>query len=116
MQTISRVYREHGYLLDPHTAVAWSVYEKYVAAHGSSCPAILVSTASPFKFNRSVALALLGEEKIQGKDVFELLDLLAQHTGWSVPGPLRDLQDKTVRHKMVCSPADMGKTVLSLLD
>jgi threonine synthase len=116
LQTISRVYREHGYLLDPHTAVAWSVYEKYVAAHGSSCPAILVSTASPFKFNRSVALALLGEEKIQGKDEFELLDLLAQHTGWSVPGPLRDLQDKTVRHKMVCSPADMGKTVLSLLD
>ncbi|NLM94847.1 MAG: threonine synthase [Firmicutes bacterium] len=116
LQTIGRVYQEHGYLLDPHTAVAWSVYEKYAAARGSSCPAILVSTASPFKFNRSVALALLGEEGVQGKDEFELVDLLARHTGWPVPVPLRDLKGKSVRHKTVCSPGDMGKTVLSLLD
>ena len=116
LQTIGQVYREQGYLLDPHTAVAWSVYEKYAAAQGSSCPALLVSTASPFKFNRSVALALLGEDEVQARDEFELLGLLARHTGWPVPTPLRDLKGRSVRHKTVCPPEDMGKTVLSLLD
>ena len=58
----------------------------------------------------------LGKKGSRARDEFELVDLLARHTGWPVPVPLRDLKGKSVRHKTVCSPGDMGKTVLSLLD
>ena len=59
IECIRSVYQDYGYVLDTHTAVAMDVYDKYVIYTGDLTPTVIVSTASPFKFNQSVAKALL---------------------------------------------------------
>ena len=49
-EEIARVWREYGYLIDTHTAVASRVLGDYRARTGDRTPAIVVSTASPYKF------------------------------------------------------------------
>ncbi len=59
---IREMYGTEGYLCDPHTAVGVAVYKKYCQETGDiGTPAILVSTASPYKFAGSVLEALTGE-------------------------------------------------------
>ena len=57
-QVIGEVWKEKGYLIDPHTAVAFGVLDKYRKGTGDNTPALVVSTASPFKFCSSVLPAL----------------------------------------------------------
>jgi threonine synthase len=49
--TIRRVYEEHDYLLDPHTAVAWAVAER--EGRSDTTP-LIVATASPVKFAQEI--------------------------------------------------------------
>ncbi|MGI6036662.1 MAG: threonine synthase [Limnochordia bacterium] len=112
MATIKEVFATTGYLLDPHTAVAKCVYDKYRQSGGEPYPTIIASTASPFKFNRSVATALLGP---QDEDEFSLLKRLAEYTQWPIPPFLADLDRKPIRHRTVCRPQAMGETVVRLL-
>ena len=93
-ETIRRTFEEKRYLADPHTAVAIAVYEEYKRSAGDLTPAVIASTASPFKFSRSVLTAL-------GKDTsgseFDLIDRLAAISGLAVPprlGALRDMQER----------------------
>ena len=58
--TIRRIYKNYGYLMDPHTAVAQTVYEDYMTRTGDRKPSITVSTASPFKFVQDVLFAVNG--------------------------------------------------------
>ncbi len=53
--TISRLYRESGYVADPHTAVALAVAEK--VEHARAVPQIVLSTAHPAKFPDAVEAA-----------------------------------------------------------
>ena len=99
LETIREVYEEYGYLADPHTAVGIDVYEKYVIATGDMTKTVIASTASPFKFNRSVASAVFGEDRIAGMDEFELLDVLSRHCGFPVPPALAGLAQRPVLHK-----------------
>lgn len=115
LSCIRSVYEDYGYLLDTHTAVAMDVYDKYVIYSGDLTPTVIVSTASPFKFNRSVARALFGDET-QGLNEFELLNMLSERTGREIPAGLRDLDKKEILHKTVCSKDEMGSVVLKLLD
>lgn len=111
---IRSVYQDYGYLLDTHTAVAMDVYDKYVIYTGDLSQTVIVSTASPFKFNRSVAKALFGD-KTDGLSEFELLNLLSEKTGWEIPKGLRDLDKKEILHKTVCDRDEMGDVVLRIL-
>ncbi|MEI6287154.1 MAG: threonine synthase, partial [Bacillota bacterium] len=88
LHTINKVYFERGYLLDPHTAVAWRSLERYRKQTGDSTPSVIVSTASPFKFNEAVLGAIGGMEALRGKDEFQMLETLAKGTGWKIPQPL----------------------------
>ncbi|WP_027717557.1 threonine synthase [Desulfovirgula thermocuniculi] len=115
LETIRRVYRAYGYLMDPHTAVGMYVYERYVEVTGDTHKTVLASTASPFKFNSSVALAVMGEEAVAGRGELELLELLSAFTGLSIPAPLRDLARRPVRHTLTVSPAEMKRAVLEIL-
>lgn len=116
-QTIKTVWQEHHYLLDPHTAVAWNVYEKYVKAENDTTEAIIASTASPFKFGSSVAQAVLQPERFaQARDEFEILDILARETGLTVPGGIKDLKQREVRHDTICDRDAMDKAVLGFLE
>jgi threonine synthase len=115
METIRRIYRKYGYLMDTHTAVGMYVYERYLEATGDTRKTVLVSTASPFKFNQSVAAAILGEEAVRGKGEFELLEILSRVTGMPVPGGLKDLDKKPVRHTLIVAPGEMKRVVQELL-
>ncbi len=107
LKTIESVYLETGYVLDTHTAVAVDVYDKYVISTSDITKAVIVSTASPYKFNESVVKAISGEDAITGKSEFELLSVLNEKSGLKIPEPLKELKDKPVLHKETCEPSKM---------
>ncbi|RPF49817.1 L-threonine synthase [Thermodesulfitimonas autotrophica] len=115
LATIKETFRRYGYLLDPHTAVAVAVYARYRATTEDGTPSIILSTASPFKFNRDVACAVIGEEAAARHDEFALLEILARETGWPVPEGLRTLAGKPVRHRRVVQREEMKKVVAEIL-
>lgn len=112
-QTIKTVFDQTGYTCDPHTAVAWYVLEKYRHETGDRMPAVIVSTASPFKFNTAVLDAL--DVSVTETDEFAMLEALSQHIGWPVPGPLLALKQKITRHSAVCAKEDMANFVKQTL-
>ncbi len=109
---ISKTWKEHRYLIDPHTAVAFHVLEQYRKETGDKTPAIAVSTASPFKFCDGVLDALGVAEKAQGLDI---LDQLSQVTGCPVPAPLAGLRGKSPRFTQWVEKQDMVGQVLDML-
>ena len=96
LATISSTYEKYGYLVDTHTAVGLNVYEKYKEAAKDSTKTIIASTASPFKFNKSVSQAILNAEDIDNKNEFELLDELSEKTSVPIPSSLKDLRSKEI--------------------
>lgn len=115
LKTIESVYMETGYVLDTHTAVAVDVYDKYVISTSDVTKAVIVSTASPFKFNESVVKAIAGEDAVSGKSEFELLAVLSEKSGLSIPVPLKELEKKPVLHKDKCDPVNMADKVKEAL-
>ena len=113
--TISQVYKEHNYPLDPHTAVAWRVAENYRHSSGDTTPTVIVSTASPFKFNETVLAALTGSDSLDGKNEFIALQELAGLINRPVPPALAELELKPVRHTVVCAKQDMPAVVTAQL-
>jgi len=108
---IDKVYRQHNYVMDTHTAVAAKVAGKYGEAHPEDkCPMVVVSTASPYKFNGSV-LEALGTET-EGLDEFQLLDKLHEMSGQDIPQGLAKLRRAEVLHKGACEAGEMKDTVL----
>ena len=106
--TIGKMYREREYLLDTHTAVAYKVYEDYVNETGDYTPTIIASTASPFKFARSVAESV----GITGlSDDFEYVNELSKASGIEIPAGLRDLNKKEIRHKDTIEISSMAEAV-----
>lgn len=109
---IQRVYREHGVVLDPHSAVASAVYTRYRAQSGDETPTLVVCTASPYKFSRSVLCAI---DSAQGLDEFGCADRLEALSGVPMPAPLRALRTLPVRHQTVCDRQQMEATVDAFL-
>ncbi len=107
LATIAEVYREHGYLMDTHTAVAWNVAEKTGACKNKT---VVLSTASPYKFSASV-LRALGAPTCENE--FEMLEALHALTGAPVPAPLSRLADAETLHKSKIAKEDMQNYVLS---
>lgn len=90
-RTIGKVWQEHHYLCDTHTAVAWNVAQQYKAAHPAHAPVVVLSTASPYKFPAAV-LEGLGE-KAEG-DEFAVMEQLERLTGIPAPKNLRGLRER----------------------
>ena len=95
---IGQVWREHGYLCDTHTAVAWHVAQDYKAKRGPGAPVVVLSTASPFKFPAAVLRAIGGE--LSG-DEFEQMERLSEISGLPIPRGLAGLREKEVLHRDV---------------
>lgn len=93
---IEKLYKSEDYLIDTHTAVAYSVYRKYVRQTGDNTPTILASTASPFKFGEAVSNAV-GIEVV-GLNDFEILEKLASAAKLNLPMAVRELKTKPVLH------------------
>ncbi len=114
-EAIKNVYDKYRYLIDPHTAVAYHVCQAYRRETGDAAPAVIVSTASPFKFNDSVLAALAGPAAAAGKSAFAAARELAKLTGLPVPLSLAVLEQKAVRHTAVCEPGEMKDVVIKTL-
>lgn len=111
-KTIRQVWTGAKYLIDPHTAVAVHVLAQYRAETLDKTPAVVVSTASPFKFCDSV-LSALGQTNL--KKGTERIDQLVQLTGVAAPLPLARLKDSTVRFQDCVSREGMTEKVLEFI-
>lgn len=108
-ETIRRVYNDSKYLLDPHTAVAWRACEKYRLVTSDDRYAVVVSTASPYKFSGSVYEAVKnGGEELHS---FDALHKLHELTGVPVPEKMLQLENMPVLHKEVIEPENMAEAV-----
>ncbi len=110
--TIRRVYDKCGYVIDTHTAVAASVFYKYKETTKDDTVTVIASTASPYKFTRSVMAAVQGESD---KEDFALIDELCAVSGVTVPKAIEDIRNAPVRHNMVCDKDKMQETVAGIL-
>lgn len=111
--TIKKVYDEEGYIMDTHTAVAATVYDKYVAKTSDTTPAVIASTASPYKFTRSVMEAIDPKYAAQGD--FELVDELNKLSGVKIPQTIEDIRSAKILHDTVCDKSEMEATVRNIL-
>lgn len=112
--TIHDLFEKEHYLCDTHTAVAVSVYNDYVKATGDRTPAVIVSTASPYKFASDV-LDAVEAGAAEGLSGIEAMERLSEKTGTKIPAPLSGLADKKIRFEKVVEPADMDKAVFDCL-
>ncbi|MBP5311986.1 MAG: threonine synthase [Clostridia bacterium] len=104
---IAKIYKKYNYLIDPHTAVGVSVFEK---VSDRTRHTVCVSTASPFKFNACVAGSLFGSDAVEGIGEDKVCALLSEKTGIPVPAPLCGLFDREIRFNEVVTPDLMPKT------
>lgn len=109
---IGRVYRQHAYLMDTHTAVAYKVLCDYRDETGDETPAVVVSTASPFKFCDHVLRAIGGTADAFG---VQLIDRLARETGIPAPAPLSGLAQRGERFSGCVEKAEMAQAVEQFL-
>ncbi len=109
---LGKVYRETGYVCDPHTAVAYFAAEEFRRDYKRDCPLVVLSTASPFKFSAPVLRAI--GENAEG-DEFDLLNRLSEKTGLPIPQSLATLRAMPERHKSVIEKDEMASFVLKNL-
>ena len=111
---IKEVYDKEGYVMDTHTAVAAVAYDKYKAATGDDkTPTVIASTASPYKFTRSVMDAI--DPAYDAEDDFELVDELNKVSKTVVPKAIEEIRTAPVLHDTVCETAAMEDEVKKIL-
>ena len=111
-ETISKYYKTHNYLMDTHTAVAFSSLEAYRQEHGDGTKTIVASTASPYKFANNVYKSIFGETDLTD---FEALAALSESTATQVPLPLFELDKKQINFRDKCHSEEMYREVLKFL-
>ena len=112
--TISEIYIDSNYVIDTHTAVAAGVYKKYVSETDDHLPTVIASTASPYKFTRSVMDAL-GEDH-KDLDDFGLVDALSALSKVPVPRAVEEIRTAPVLHDKVVDAVDMPAAVKEILN
>lgn len=112
-EAISATYYGSNYVIDPHTAVAAGVYQKYLRDTGDHIPTVIASTASPYKFTRSVMDAL--SDRYDGMDDFSLADALAALSGVKIPNAVEEIRTAPVLHDTVVNAPDMPAAVKKIL-
>ena len=111
---IKEVYDKEGYVMDTHTAVAAVAYDRYKAATGDDkTPTVIASTASPYKFTRSVMDAI--DPAYDAEDDFELVDELNKVSKTAIPKAIEEIRTAPVLHDTVCETAAMEDEVKKIL-
>jgi threonine synthase len=110
---IKKLYTDFSYVIDTHTAVAAAAYEKYKAQTGDDKKTVIASTASPYKFTRSVMKAI--DEKYDSMGDFELVDELSEISHTDVPKAIEEIRTAPVLHDTVCEKDEMKKVVKTFL-
>ncbi|MBQ6787578.1 MAG: threonine synthase [Lachnospiraceae bacterium] len=112
-ETIKNLYDKTGYVIDTHTAVAATVLHKYQEATKDDAKVVVASTASPFKFTRSVMNAI--DMKYDSMTDFELVDELSKLANVDVPKAIDEIRTAPVLHDTVCDKEDMKSVVMKFL-
>lgn len=110
---IKETYEKTGYVMDTHTAVAASTYKKYVAETGDKEVTVIASTASPFKFTRSVMNAI--DSKYDALGDFELVDELSKIGNVDIPNAIEEIRTAEVRHNNLVEVDGMEDIVKKFL-
>ena len=112
---IKRMYERTHYVVDPHTAVGAHVLRQYREQTGDHTPAVLLATASPYKFSTDVLRSLWGAERVQDMSPTQCADELQKLSGVPVPKQISELDSLPVRHKAVCDTSAMESALLDAL-
>lgn len=112
-EKIQSVYQAEGYVMDTHTAVAAVAYDKYVKEANDQTPTVIASTASPYKFTRSVMNAI--DPAYDAKTDFELVDELQKISKTDVPKAIEEIRTAPVLHDTVCDTEAMEDEVKKIL-
>lgn len=112
-QTIHELYEKTGYVIDTHTAVAATVCKAYNEAHDDGVKTLLASTASPYKFTRSVMNAI--DPKYDTMTDFALVDELSVLSKTKIPQAIEDIRSAPVLHRTVAEVDGMEAAVKSFL-
>ena len=112
-EKIRDMYEKTGYVLDTHTAVAGCVYDKYKKETKDDKPTVIASTASPFKFARSVMGAI--DERYAKMEDFVLVDKLSEIANVAVPNAIEEIRSAQTRHKTICEVDEMPQVVRDFL-
>jgi len=110
---IADVYKKTGYVMDTHTAVAAYVCEKYQKESGDARKTVIASTASPYKFSRSVMTAI--DARYEGLDEFDLVDALEVISNVEIPNAVEEIRDAKILHTLECDADKMEETVKNIL-
>ena len=108
VQAISNVYNQYKYLIDPHTAVAYSVYDKLDSNIDKDIHTVIMSTAHPFKFPLPIAKALNMDDTI---DPYTILDEVSTNTGVKFPSKLDEVRKSEIRFSQVIDKTDINDFV-----
>lgn len=111
---IKKLFEDTGYLIDTHTGVASTVYSNYKEETKDDTKTVIASTASPYKFSRSVLEAIEGNQET--KDEFEIIDHLSRVSGIVIPQAVEEIRTAEVRHTTVCDADQMKEAVLGFLN
>ena len=112
--TIKDLYEDCGYVIDTHTAVASAVYKKYVEETKDATKTVIASTASPYKFTRSVMEAI--DEKYASMGDFELVDELTKLANVAIPNAIEEIRTAEIRHNNICEVDEMQQVVKNFLN
>lgn len=112
-QTIHDLYTDTGYVIDTHTAVAASVYNEYRKNTGDTTKTVIASTASPYKFARSVMTAI--DASYDAMEEFELIDELHKVSQMDIPNAIEEIRNAEIRHTTECDIDQMEASVKAVL-
>lgn len=112
-KAIKNLYQTDNYIIDTHTAVAYSSYKKYISETDDNTKTVIISTASPYKFTKDVLCAI--DKKYAEENIFELLDILAQLENSEIPQPIKNIDKREIKHTTICEKNELKKCVKSYL-
>ena len=113
-ETIAEVYRKTGYVMDTHTAVAAHVCKSYREENEDDRKAVIASTASPYKFARSVMTSI--DEKYDELEEFALIDELEKISCVAIPNAIEEIRNAEIRHTGECDADKMEAAVKDILN
>lgn len=112
-KTINNIYQKFNYLIDPHTAVAVNALVKYRTKSGDQTPAVIASTANPYKFSQAV-LESITESEIE-KDEYRVIEELKKITAKKIHRGVKDLEKLEYRHHHHCNKDEIKSKIIEIL-
>lgn len=110
---IKALYDNYKEIIDTHTAVAYSVYNKYKKETKDTTKTVILSTASPYKFPNAVMNVI--DKKYSGLDEFKLINEMDKLSAYKIPESIKDIDKKEVIHTKVCEKNEINQVVLDFI-